>query len=406
MYELANTGRVDAVVNANDLQVGVYGYPQPLVSEEVDFVFGSGYTRRQLSFGGTLLQRWNFLSPMEPGESTHFYTGPVRLRPGESAPFVLHSVALAPGEYELAAAGAYYPNRDERVPLLVGEPLDIPLPNQGVKTNMTLRCEASVQLDDEWFVFKGRLLPCGSDTAFIFARPEHGMSLLPGLVQLRSPSSAVLAARLDWHEPDPPWVLTQVGVNGLPFTFRVRQADRFSREPIATMTLWTVTSNGIEKLLLADSLPVPGLPPLPPWGETRDGCRLRLALPREVFSSNERIRFFFQAESDGTQADMVWMDKGHFPTHVVASVDGSSLPIGETGISDEHVNLFPFQGEIKLASLHKVQPGRHTLQLSIRGDPGTYTNLRGEKFRKFNGKIVSNMVQFEVSGEEHRRTTP
>jgi hypothetical protein len=97
---------------------------------------------------------------------------------------------------------------------------------------------------------------------------------------------------------------------------------------------------------------------------------------------------------------MVWINERSLKTHVVVTVDGNTARIETTGISDGHVNLFPFQGEIALSYMYKVHEGKHTLQLSVQGDPGTYTNLRGKKFRKFSGSLLSNVVVFEVKREQ------
>ena len=116
--------------------------------------------------------------------------------------------------------------------------------------------------------------------------------------------------------------------------------------------------------------------------------------------TGEKIRLHFQAESDGKKADVLWIDEGDYETQVIALVDGKKAPIGTTQICDGCANTFPFQGEITLASLYKAAPGKHTLQLSILGNGGTYKNLRGEKFRKLRGKLVSNTVEFEVMEEK------
>lgn len=402
IYSLINVGKKDITINANDLQIGVRCYSQSENDEAQDDFFQTGYTRRQLSFRGSLLQRWNFISPMCPGERTHFNTGKVLLRPGETAPFVLHGLDLKPGQYELAVTAVFYPTptKDEGVPVIAAQSLDVPLPQHKRIQDKLLDAQVQVTHDDEWLVVDGRILGKPEAGVSLFTLSDRGQHFLPGLVQLYSSSGDLLPARLDWRRPDGPWRPIQVDREGLPFKFRVRHADRFSREKIAKIGFWTVTDRGIEKLTLADALPEPPQRPLPPWGKTVQGCRLRVQMSGESFRAGETIRFFFQAESDGKKADMVWIDEGNWESHVVVTVDGKKARLGTTGISDGHVNHFPFQGEISLASVYKVLPGKHRLQLSVRGDPGTYTNLRGEKFRKFRGTLVSIVVEFEVQREE------
>ena len=400
VYSLVNAGEKEITVNANDLQVGVRGYSQTEQDDAQDDFFQTGYTRRQLSFGGTLLQRWNFVSPMTPGERTHFYTGKVLLRPGESAPFVLHGIELERGQYELAVVAAFYPTRDERVPVMAAKSLDWPLPQQKNVEGALLDAQAQVTDDDEWLVVDGHILGKPHANVSLFTLSDHGRHFLPGLVQLYSESGDLLPARLDWRQPDGPWRRTKVGRKGLPFKFRVRHADRFSRTSIMRIDFWTVTDRGIERLTLSDGLPESPQRPVPSWGKTVRGCRIRIQMSRESYKVGEKIRFFFQAESDGKKADMIWVDEGSFESHVVVTIDGNKARVGSTGISDGHVNRFPFQGEMSLASIYKVPPGKHTLQLSVRGDPGTYTNLRGEKFRKLKGTLLSNTVEFDVQREE------
>jgi len=397
VYSLQNVGEKDITVNANDLQIGVRCYSQPENDEAQDSLFQTGYTRRQLSFGGSSLQQWNFVSPMLPGERTHFYTGKVLLQPSETAPFVLHGLDLKPGQYELAATAAYYPNKDEHIPVIAAQTLDVPLPQQKGIQDGILDALVGVTHDDEWLVVEGRILSRPQAGVSLFTVPDRGRYFLSGLLQLYSNSGALLPAKLDWRRPDGPWRRIQVDREGVPFKFRVRHADRFSGEKIAQIGFWTVTDRGIERLTLADELPEFPQRPLPPWGESVEGCRLRIQMARDSFRAGEKIRFFFQAESDGKKAHIVWTDEGNFESHVVVTVDGKKARIGTTGISDGHVNHFPFQGEISLASVNsKAPPGKHRLQLSVRGNPGTYR----EKFRKFRGTLVSNIVDFEVQREE------
>lgn len=397
---IENVSEAEVIFNAGDLQVGVRGYSQPMQDDGPDQIFQTGYTRRQLSFGGPLPQPWNFISPMNPGERTHFYTGEVLLRPGEAAPFVVHGVELPPGQHEMTAIAAFNRSRDERVPVMAAQALEIPLAEREETPGGLLEARAQVTYEDEWLAVEGHILGKSDAGVPFFTIPDGQYHFLPGLIQLYSGTGELLPARLDWRKPDGPWKQTRVDREGLPFRFRVRYSDHFSGTSIKGIGLWTITQRGVEKLTLADHLPEVPHPPLPPWGQTVRGCRLRIRMPRESLDAGEKIRFFFQADSDREEADMVWINEGSFESHVVVTVDGKKARIGTTQISDGHVNFFPFQGEISLASVYKVPPGEHTLQLSVRGDPGTYKNLRGEEFRKFKGRLLSNVVEFEVKKKE------
>ncbi len=342
IYSLANVGKEEITFNASNLKVGVRGYRPSSNDERQDDFFLTGYTRRHLSFGETLLQRWNFISPMNPGESTHFCTGNVLLQPGETVPFVLHHVELQPGQYELAGAASFYPTNDQTVPVVAAKSLDIPLTQPKRTHDASLEAQVQVTHDDEWLVVDGHVMGKAGAEVWLFTLSEGGKYLLPGLVQLYAVSGDLLPAQLDWRRPDGAWRRTQVDREGLPFMFRIRQADRFSSSSIKRIGFWTVTQRGIEQLTLADELAEMPQRPLSPWGQTVEGCRLRIQMPRESFKAGEDIRFFFQAESDGKRADMVWINERSFKTHVVVTVDGNTARIETTGISDGHVNLFPF----------------------------------------------------------------
>ena len=123
---------------------------------------------------------------------------------------------------------------------------------------------------------------------------------------------------------------------------------------------------------------------------------MRIETPRAYFAPGENIRFFAQAESDGSEADLLWVNNGKFQSQIVAAVDGGKAIIERTGISDGHLNKFPFQREVGLALIKNLTRGKHVLQFSVQGDPGTYKNLREESFRKLDGTLVSNVFEFEV----------
>ena len=401
-YSVENVGKKDITVNANALQIGVLSYSLPEGDGAEDDFYQAGYTRHQLSFGGRLQQQRNFISSQQPGARTHFHTGKVLLRPGETIRFVLQSLDIKPGHHELVALATYSPTRHESITIRASQSIDTPLPEQDEASSELLEAKTKVAHDDEWLVVEGRILSKSEEPVSLFTLSEQGQHFLPGLIQLYSESGNIMPARVDWPQPDGLWKRVRVGQDGLPFKFRVRLDDRFSREKVTRIGFWTLTEGGIEKLTLADELPMSQQRPLPPWGKRVRGCRLRIQMPRSSFTTDESIRLLFQAESDSKTADMVWVDDGNFRSHVVVMIDGSKARIGSTGISDGHVYIFPFQGEITLDSMDPIAPGRHTLQLIVQGDPGIYTNLRGEDFRKFEGSLRSNTVEFEVDDEEKK----
>ena len=399
IYAFTNTGTEDVTLDARNISAGILGYPAATDSDHF-LSSATGYTSRQLSFGDTrypLCQRWHFLSSGAPGERTHFHTIEVRLRAGETVPFAIHGVVLEPGEYEAVATGSLTLRDGTQVPIAASMPLDLPLPKPAAKPANSLRIQSQVSVDDEWYVVRATLFPASRGEAFIFARGQDKECFLTGLLQLISTSGDVIQPEIDWNEPNGPWHRTRVAKTGVPFSFRIRQADLFARDRIAGIALWTVTAQGVEKLMVSDALPEPKRNALPAWGQKSGGCRLRINVPAGEFSVLRKFTISFQAESDQQMADIFWMDKNHYATNVVVAIDGVPCrDILSTRITDEIVYKFPFQGQITLASLGKIPPGKHTLTLSIKGDPGIYTNLRDERFRKLDGALISNPVQFSV----------
>jgi hypothetical protein len=398
IYAVRNTSGSDLVFNANNVLVGVWAYKLPDNSTHGDKLDTStGYTYKQLSFRETLVQRWNFISPMVPGERNHFYTGSVLLRPDEAAPFVLHSQRLDPGQYELAAAITWQAPEDKHIRVIASKPLDVPLPETNREPYSALHVEAQIVCEQEWLVVDARLINPSDKPIHIFVRPFADYFFLPALVQVYDREGELVRAVLDdWRYYDKPWTCRQVDKKGLPFHFRVRLWDRFSTEQISRMTLWTVTNNGLEKITVAHNLPTLPLFRLPPWGKTVHGAHLRIRTAKDRFRQDEQVRLFCQTQCDGKEVDLFWIDKGNFQSHVLVEIDGENVSAGPTGISEGLVYFFPFQREITLPWILKIAPGKHHTKLTIKGDGGTFTNLRNEKFRKFSGTLISNEVEFEV----------
>jgi hypothetical protein len=381
------------------LQIGVMGYAQHPAGAAVDFQ-NSGYTAGQLGFTGQMAQVFNFLSPMGPGARTHFFTGSVTLRPCEEAPFIVHDVQRQPGEYELVASATFYTAEREHIPLRSSLALDLPLEAVKTKPIQSLTLKANAANDDEWLIVKGNIADeFGADVS-LFTKSREQDHFLPGLVEIYSDSGELLPADLDWQEPDGSWRSISLGREGVSFKFRVRPRDRFSRAAVTKIEFTTVTNRGRERFILADHLVASTRPELPAWGDTVGGCRMRIAVPRDCFKGSERVRFFVQAESDGSGADLLWVNSGKFQSQVKAMIDGKQAQIESGGVGDAIVNSFPFQGDVALALIERLAPGKHLLQFAVKGDPGIYENTRGESFRKFDGTLVSNTVEFELRPEK------
>ncbi|MEX1231142.1 MAG: hypothetical protein WEB58_12930 [Planctomycetaceae bacterium] len=400
VYSMNNVGKNDITVDANHLNLRVLSLTQARPNDASDNFYRSGYTHEQLNFHGLVVQPWNFISPMQPGKSTHYYTRQILLRPGESAPFVLHDLELEPGRYELTVAGTYYPSPKEIIPVIASQSFDFPMlkPNE-IPAPLLDSAAVEVVNDDEWFVVTGRLIRNSESKASLFAKSYRDHYQVPGLIQLYSETEALVPAILREEYPDSSWRRIEIDDEGLPFEFRVRQADLFSRTRVAKIVFWTVTEAGIERLTLADNLPERVQQPLPPWGEEVRGCRLRIQLAREIYKSEEQIRFFYQVKSNGEFADVYSAGQGNVQSHIVVTIDGKKARLrSHSGVGDG-INEFPIQGEIKLKSGDILTSGKHSLQFSLRGVPGIFTNTRGEEFRKFDATMVSNVVDFDVLPE-------
>lgn len=393
---VTNHADKEIIFDADTLQIGVCGYRQSLSSvPDIDFL-NSGYTPRQLGFVGDLSQVSNFLTPMKPGERTHFYSRFVTLRPREEVPFVIHGMRREPGEYELAATASYSIGDNKPLPLAATIPINLPVVHDNPKSVQPLKVESHFVYDDEWLVAEGVISDPSEMGVSVFTKASEGLHFLPGLVQIHTASGELLQADLDWIEPNGSWKKSLLEREGLHFKFRVRNQDRFSRVNIAKVGLWTVTSRGLERLILSDQIPTSTRPALPSWGASTHGCRMRIETPRTTFAAEEKVRFFVQAESDGSEADILWVNEHKFWSQVVATVDGKNARIETGGVSDAIFYEFPFQVDVELALIKDLTRGKHILQFSVQGDSGIYKNLRGKSFRKLNATLVSNVIEFEV----------
>jgi len=397
VYAFRNAAEEPVVLNASNITIGVLGPVPADRKHEPDRFFGTGYTRQQLAFPGRGRQPWNFITPMHPGQSTHFYTSKVRLLPGEAAPFVWHSVELRPGKYEIVVGASHRAGRDKPVPIRASAPLDVPLrkPTRRAPPRLVARGEGT--LKDEWLDVTGELRTPDDKPVYLFVKGQGEGPYLPGLLQFYDAEGERVAAWAEWRGPDGPWVRRALHEEPVAFRFRVRQQDLFSHAAIARIGLWTVTDAGLEKVTLAKDLPAPAAWKMPPWGKTVKGCRCRIRLPKRRFASGETIRLFLQATSDKSKADILWMNEGTMESRFRVEVDGLPAPIGSNQWPDGHVIELPHQGEVTLSWQYKPSPGKHRVRVSITSDGGVYTNLKGKPYRKLDGTLVSNEVEFEVA---------
>lgn len=393
VYSFTNTGQTEIVLDANDVAIGLEGYKDIERPDEVDRFYGGGYTRKQRAYGGMKVQPWNWIHPMSPGVRTHFYTRRIKLPPGELAPFVWHSVEASAGEHEVVVSAWLPSGKDERIPISLRKSVNLPLKRTDPAKGHALTVHTKVARDAEWLTIEGRLSNETEMEKHIFVQPDREWFFLPGLVQLEGADAKPLSIDLDWTEPySGPWVRKAIEKEGLPFRFRVRQSDHFKISKEKCLRFWTLTDEGIEKLTLADDLPAPPAIPETPWGKVDNGCRLRIRMAKVRFADDEQPRFFFEVDTDRTTADILWINRGD--SNIL--VDGKPAKLYTTQLIDSHVLGLPRQGEVKFAQNHGLTEGKHNLKVTVQGRGGEYANLNDDKFRKFDGTLISNEVEFSM----------
>lgn len=391
VYAFKNVGRETVVFDATHSTIGLQKYQAVENPDEIDRFWGTGYTRKQLEYGGDTGHSRNFIDHVAPAVQTHSYTGQVQLQPGEAVPFVWHGVRAEPGQYELAVMLIYSYNKTY-VPIEVWKPLDLPLPKDknGPRDNLVIRAQVTRQ--EEWLTIEGRLINETGTPRHIFVLPTGDQVFLPGFLQLYDKNAKLLGAELEWDRPDGPWIRKEIDKKGLAFRFRIRQSDLFPATQEDRIGFWTVTENGIEKLTVAKDLPARAWQRESPWGAKEKGCRCRIRLAKDQFAPDEQIRFFFQAESDRKLEEILRINRGNFQSHVSIEIDGKPAAVSSTGLTDGIVYYFPFDREVQLVGDLKLATGKHNIQAKVKGDPGTYMN----HYRQFDGTLISNVVEFEV----------
>ena len=393
-----NTSKTTVRLRGYDVGLSVLSGPPEPVPDQPDFFLKAGYTTSQYCFRGLPAQPSSGLEAPGPGDSARYQSDSTHIEPGQSVPFVWHSLKLRPGKHELAVSASYYLRGPKiHVPVKAWTPLDVPMAKTTARPRSRLAAHATITRRDEWLSVAARVAHLADQPRHLFVKQQRDLLRLPGQVRAQDKDGRALPIRVDWTSPNAPWVRRAVDRRGLDFRFRLRLSDFFSEAHPARITLWTVTDGGLERLTLAEHLSAPPQRPMPPWGARVRGCRSRIRAARERFKPGERIRFFLQAESDGTEADMLWLDKGHGASHVRVEIDGAPVLTDGRPLSDEHVHPFPFQRELYTARRLGLAPGRHRLKLVVTGDGGVYTNLKGKQYRKLDGTLISNEVEFEVA---------
>lgn len=405
---LRNSSDREITFDPRTYQLAISAFDPSQQDDAPDDFYLTGYTLRQLSFRQTGSRRFGT------------YSRSILLRPGEEVPLAQRGLLLKPGSYEIVAKFAYGPPEHPAVPMMFAQSLDIPLAGAQAARPTTLEAKARASRDGDWIVVEGNILVKPGRETGIFTIPDGDRHFLNGSIRLYSDEGLVLSAEDDWQSPNGSWnrarISTSVSTNevwqsaeglwqrtladkeGVGFRFRVRHEDFFSSARVARIAFQTVADGGTENITLVDGLASIPSPTPPPWGTPAGGCRLRIRMAKDSFKAGEAIRVFYQAESDGKEADTVWVNNGNFKSHIVLTVDGIQAPIGSTRLSDGHIYQFPFLGEITLDTINDIPPGKHKLRLSLKGDPGIYTNLRNEKFRHFGGTLLSNEVELIYGG--------
>jgi hypothetical protein len=393
LYSVKNTDKKDILFNAGNIQIGLYSFLLQSKQAEYDDLFNnSGYTYRQMSFGSNILHPYNFISPIEPGESNHYFSGDVFLRSNESVPFVLHNLKRDPGEYEIIV-NMWYDQNGVPIPFVASIPFDIPLKASEIFSSNSLKSKIETNYEDEWLILKWKLINTRKEPVHIFAKKFQNYWFLPGLVQVMDRDGQSLKFEFNTQSSiDGPWMRQEINEEGIDIFFQLRLKDLFSRQQISKVTFWTITEKGIENVTLSEGIPARILQPLPNWGKTVHNGRLRIQLSKVQYRSSETIRIIYQAECSSKNIDAINIKEGHLLSNLVIEIDNKKL--NETLIS-EGTHLFPVQEEINLQS-NTLTPGAHKLKLSIKGDDYVIKREDNTKIRPFVGTLVSNEVEFVI----------
>ena len=440
VFSFTNTSHAPVTIATNYVQIGFLDYRADLPNrnrdeDSSDISKDNGYTVRQILYGGTPsiplegfsgMQFQNYFDGIRrelcgaDGHPASMRSDPscgtaFLLLPKESVPYFWRASVAKPGRRELAIRYSHYvPETRSYIPIRAWKTIDVPLPReQSFPNPLTIRATVTTELatdhcQGDWYKrhqIEGRLINDTGRPRHIFAKawPTKDVEqwraetlaaaglCLPGEVLLYGENGELVAGSVDWRVPDGACTRRTIGPEGIPFRFQVWQgANTRGPPPIDRIEFWTIADAGLEKLTVAKDIPFVEFPE-PAWGPTVEGIRCRIRPLRERYSIGDEIRFGFEVESDQKESEVLH-------PHFDLSYDGQLVQW--SGASDWTFPwrncFFPFRIGLPLRDEVKVTPGRHKLQVTVHGNPGTYTDAKGREYRTFEGTLVSNELEIEV----------
>ena len=193
------------------------------------------------------------------------------------------------------------------------------------------------------------------------------------------------------------WKQLEIPANGMEFRFGLHHDDRFEMRSIRLLVIYLLTDSGFERfeIPIREDLTVPTA--LPEFGPAVDGHKIRIRMAKSQFGRGDVVRWFLQGVDEKGRRDMFWVDKGHLARAVMILIDGKPVVDDRNhGISEEIVHMFPFQVIMSAVPSTDWKPGTHTVEVTLDGQSGTYTNLNGVQWRKFATPMRSNKCTFDV----------
>jgi hypothetical protein len=386
---ITNSGKEPMPIDPNNSFLDVLSAPDGEPPRR-DLLYDIGYSAAQLGFGANT--RGGVVCP----QFWQYEPGTIRLDAGQSVGLVWMRNRLARGEHELhvVLGDPLKPDEHAEAWLAIHSPVAAT-----VAPPPRWQVDGRIERDDEWFRIDGRLRPVGADSRTVFLPSGSKGIFLPGQYQFITTDGQRVEADLDRDQPGVPdgWGQQAVDSEGVKWQLGVRSPDCFSTAVVDRIELWLPTEDGVVPLVLARDLHMPlGIAP-PPWGETVNGARLRIAMPRATWKRGEQLRFYYQAESTQPGKRVFRTEHRREPPCCQVLIDGTVVRIFSGGVSTGILYDFPFQGVTRLAYNLSLSPGRHALVFTVTGDGGSHTNARGEKIPRFEGTLVSNAVEFEMA---------
>jgi hypothetical protein len=350
-------------------------------------LLGVAYTDAQLGFEARPVQPLEFIQ-YAAGAKAFYHIGRIRLNAGESAAFV--GLPLPEGNYELAASASYWRGQVyESVKAWTS--LDLRLPPGNAARFEPMRAESQVEYRGDWIIVKGRFFTPDHVSRHVLVQPDPRRDVFPGYLKLIDVASRLMPTDVEHIYPDDPWVLKTVGPQGLPFEFRVRPGQKFTAETPSKLQLDLVSSAGLERIVLVKDLSDRPRIPLPPWGESVDGVRLRARTSQQRYRSGEPIRVALQVEAEQGKAQMF-----RTPMEpVTVEIDDAKVRL-LTSIPAGYVLSFPYPAEIELHPVKSLSEGKHRLRVTLTAEGPELEGGNGIQFRSFRGRLASDAVEFEI----------